>query len=94
MQIPLSFCGIHLQLRNLEELAIFASCGNRNKTNEPTKLTLQLFVCGIHETFESGIHLLFGTSSKVGLWNPGIYKQKIVRLSSAQFGLVRLSEGR
>ena len=30
LRIPLTFCGIHLQLRNPEELAIFACCGIRN----------------------------------------------------------------
>ena len=47
-RIPLTFCGIHLQLRNPEQLAIFACCGIRNKTNVPSKVTLQVYVCGIH----------------------------------------------
>ena len=56
----------------------------------PTNLTLQLFVRGIHGNFLSGIHLHFGTCLKVSFWYPGTYKHKIVRLSSAQFGLVML----
>ena len=39
-------CGFHLQLVN--QLATIACCGIRNKTNVPTKLTLQVYVCGIH----------------------------------------------
>ena len=35
-------------LRNPEQLAIFACCGIRKKTNVLTKLTLQVYVCGIH----------------------------------------------
>ena len=37
-----------IQSRNPEQLAIFACCGIRNKTNVPTKFTLQVYVCGIH----------------------------------------------
>ena len=43
---------------------------------EPTKL----FFCGVH--------LLFETFLTIFLWNPGSYRHQIVRLSSAQFGLV------
>ena len=39
---PLTFCGIHLQLRNPEQLAVFACCGIRNKTSMPTKFTLRV----------------------------------------------------
>ena len=76
---PLTFYGIHVQLRNPEQLAIFACCGIRNKTNEPTKFTLEVYVCGIHWNFVSGIHLHFGTYFK----KPGTYRHKIVLLSSA-----------
>ena len=48
LRIPLTFCRIHLHLRNPEQLAIFACFGIRNKTNLPTKFTLQVYVCGIH----------------------------------------------
>ena len=34
-------CGIRLRLRNREQLAMFARCGTHNKTNMPTKITLQ-----------------------------------------------------
>ena len=90
LRIPLIFCGIQLELRNPEHLAIFACCRVRGLKNVPTKFTLHVFVRGIHESFVSGIHLHFGTCSKVCLWNLGTYIQesKIVRISSAQFGLI------
>ena len=87
-RIPLTFCGIYFQLRNPEQLAIIACCGIRNKINVPTKLTLHVYVRGIQVNLVSGIHLHFGTCLNTSLWNPGIYSHKIVRLSSAQFGLV------
>ena len=90
LRIPLTFCGIHLQLRNPEQLAIFACCGIRSKTNIPKKFRLQVYVCGIHWNFVCGIHLHFGTYFKTCLWNPGIYRHKIVLLSSTPFGLVML----
>ena len=62
---------IYLQLRNSEQLAMFACCGIRGATNVPTKFTLQVFVCGIHGNFVSGIYLHFETCLKVCLWNPG-----------------------
>ena len=49
---------------------------------------LHSYVLGIHGSFVSGIHLHFGTCLKISFWNPGTYRHKIVRLSSAQFGLV------
>ena len=67
--IPITICGIHLQLRNPEQLAIFACCGIRNKKNVPTKFTLQVYVCGFHWNFVCGIHLYFGTYFKAYLWN-------------------------
>ena len=70
--IPLTFCGIHSQLRNLEPLAIFAYCGIQKRNADK-----------IYE-----IHLHFGTGLKICLWNPGTYRHKSVRLSSAQFSLV------
>ena len=36
----------------------------------------------------SGNHLHFGTCLKISFWNPGTNRHKIVRLSSAQIGLV------
>ena len=33
--IPLTFCGMRLQLRNPEQLAIFACCGISDTTNVP-----------------------------------------------------------
>ena len=81
-------CGTRLHMRNPELLTIFARCGIRNKTNEPTKFSLKVFVCGIHGNVASEIHLHFGKRSKTCLWIPGTYKHKIVRLSTAQFGLV------
>ena len=88
LHIPLSLCGIHLHLRNSDQLAIFACCEIRNQLNKPTKLTLQVYVHGIHVNLVSGIHLHFGTCFNIYLWNPGTYRHKIVRLSTAQFGLV------
>ena len=90
LRIPLTFCGIHQQLRNPEQLAMLACCGIRNKTNVPTKITLQVYVCGIHWNFVCGVHLQFGTYCKTCLWNPETYRHKIVLLSSAQFGLVKM----
>ena len=54
-------------MRNPDQLAIFACSGIRDTTNVPTKLTLQVFVRGIHGRFVSGIHLQFGTCLKVCL---------------------------
>ena len=65
LRIPLTFCGISLQLRNPERLATFACCRFRNKTNVPTKFTLQLFVRGIHKIFVSGTHLHIGACEHV-----------------------------
>ena len=90
MLISLTFCGIYQELRNLRQLAIFASCATRGTANVPTNFTLQVFVRGIDGSLVSGIHLLFGTSSKVCLCNPGTYRHEIVRLFSAQFGLVMI----
>ena len=89
---PLTFWGIHIQLRNPEQLAVFACCGIRNKINVATKFTLQVVLRGIHETFVSGIHLHFGTCLKICLWNPRTYRHKTVRLSSAQFGFLMTDE--
>ena len=85
LRIPRTFCGIHLQLRNREQLAILACCGIRDTTNVPTKFSLPSNVRG---NFVGGIHLHFGTCLKISFWNPGTYRHKIVRLSSAQFVLV------
>ena len=74
--ISLTFCGIRLQLRNLEQLAISACYGFRDTTNVPTNFTLKLFVRGIHGNF------------RTCFWNPRTYGHTIVRLSRAHFGLV------
>ena len=87
LRIPLTFCGIHLQLRN-PELAIMACYRIRDTMKEPTKFPLQVFVRGIHGCFLFGTHLNFGKCLKFCLWNPGTYRHKTVRLTSAQFGLV------
>ena len=102
MRNPLTICGIRLHLRIpltnfadstyiLRHPLTFAEsrttsciCLSRNTT----KFTLQIFVRGIHWNFVIGIHLHFGTYLKTCHWNPGTYRHKIVRLSSAQFGLV------
>ena len=86
LRIRLTFCGTHLQLRNPKQLAIFACCGICDTTNVPKKFALHSYVRGIHGSFV--IHLHFGTCLKISFWNPGTYRHKIVRLSSAQFGLV------
>ena len=81
LRIPLIFCGFFLQFaesRTTSYNCFF--CGIRNKTILPTRFTLKVYV--------RGIHLHFGTCLKIGLWNPRTYKHKIVRLYSAQFGLV------
>ena len=67
-RIPLTFCGTHLQLRNLEQLAIFACCGIRDITNVPTKFTLHSYK---REIFVGRIHLHFGTCLKISFWNSG-----------------------
>ena len=54
--IPLTLSGISLELRKPEQLALFACCGIRSKTNVPAKFTLQVLVRGIHGNFVSGIH--------------------------------------
>ena len=82
---PLTFCRIHLQLWNPKQLARFACCGIRNLTNVPKKIYVTLICTG---SFVSDIHLLFGTCLKISFWDPGTYRHKIVRLSSAQLGLV------
>ena len=51
VRIPLTFCGIYLQLRNPKQLAIFACCGIRDTTSVPTKFRLHSYVRGIHENF-------------------------------------------
>ena len=91
LRIPLTLCGFHLQLRNPDQQAIFACCRIRKKTNVPTKFLLQVYVCGIHWNFVCGIHLHFGTYFKTCLWNPGTYRHKIGILSSAEFGLVMIT---
>ena len=88
LRIPFTFCGIHLQLQNPEQPAIFACCRIRSKLNVPTKFTLQVFVRGIHVNLLSGILLHIGTCLITCLWSPATCRHKVVRLSSAQFGLV------
>ena len=74
-------CGFHLRFRESKQLAIFACCGSRDTTNVPTNFTLHSYVRGIHRSFVSGIHLLFGTCLKINFWNPGTYRHKVVRLT-------------
>ena len=70
---PLTFaestyiCGIRLQLRNPELLAKFSCCEIRDKTNVPTKFTLQVFVRGIHRNVVGGIHVYYGTCLQISL---------------------------
>ena len=90
LRIPLTFCGILILLRNPKQLVIFACCGMRDTTNVPTKFTLLSYVRGFHRSFVSRIHLHFGTCLNTSFWNPGTYRHKIVRLSSAQLGLVMM----
>ena len=45
-------CEIRLRFQNPEQLAIFAHCGFRDKTNVPTRFTLQVIVREIHGSFE------------------------------------------
>ena len=59
LRIRLAFCGIHLQLRSPEQLALFACCGIRNTTFVPTKFTLQVFVRWVHGSFVKRIRLHF-----------------------------------
>ena len=42
LRTPLTFCGIQLQLRNPEQLGVFACCGIHSKTSMPTKFTLRV----------------------------------------------------
>ena len=88
LRIPLTICGIHLQLRNPDKLAIFACCGIRKKNK------------GADKTYATGIcmrnplkfclwnPLTFWNIFKTCLWNPETYRHKIVLPSNAQFGLV------
>ena len=64
---------------------MFASCIIRDATRVPTKLTLQVFVCGIHKYFVGGIHLQFGTSRKPAIWFPVTYRQE----SEGQFHVLK-----
>ena len=75
---PLTVCGIRLYLR-----FPFIFCGIHFLLE-----TILFYVRGIHGSFLSGVHLHFGTCFKISFWNPGTYRHKTVRLSSAQFGLV------
>ena len=97
----LTICGICLNIADSahslriplivkpEQLPIFSRCRLRNKINVPTKFLLQLYVRGIYWNFASRIHLNFEKIwLETCLWNTGTYKHKIVRLSSAQFGLL------
>ena len=78
-------CGFHLHFAESTY-----SCGIRNP--QQNKCADKIYFTGICmrnplKCF-CGIHLRFGTYFKTCLWNPGIYRHKIVLLSSAQFGLV------
>ena len=90
LRIALTSCGIHLQLWNPKQLAIFACCGICDTKNVPTLFTLLSYVRGIHGSVVSGIHLHFGTCLKIKFWDPGTYRHKIVGLSYAQSGLVMI----
>ena len=48
LRIPLTFWGIHLQLRNAEQLAILACYANHEATNVSRNFTFQLFVSGFY----------------------------------------------
>ena len=65
-------CHIRLHLPNREHLAIFALCGVSDKTNAPTKLTLQIFERGIclhlRHTFASASAYICGI--RLHLRNP------------------------
>ena len=97
-------CGFHLHfvdstyisqnpLRVSESRKTSYFCLLRNP--QQNKCAHQIHVTGIftriRSNFVSGIHLHFGTILKTCLWNPGTYRHKTVRLSSAQFDLVMLS---
>ena len=75
---PLLFVDSAYILRNPKQLAIFACCGIHDTTNVSIKFTLHSYVRGIHRSFVKGIHLYFGTCLKIGFWNPGTYRHKIV----------------
>ena len=78
---PTYICGIRLHFRNPEQLPIIDPFRIRNKSNVLTKLTLQISVRGNYGNFVNGILIDFGTNLNNYLWNPGTYRQKIVRLS-------------
>ena len=61
---------------------MFARCRTRSKTNVLTNFTLQVFVRRTQGNFVKG------TWFKICLQNPVTYRHRIVRLSSAIFGLV------
>ena len=75
-------------MRNSEQLPKITRCWIRNKTNIPIKLTLHIIERGTHRSFVHGLHLHFGTYLMTCLLNPGAYRQKNLRLSSAPLGLV------
>ena len=105
-QTPQIVSGIRINLQNPLKIAESGTLSNitcwgiSNKTNMPTKFTLQVFVRRILGNFLGGIHSQFGTSldfrsTKCCRWNPitfwnhsGIKEHKNVRLSRAQFGFV------
>ena len=72
-------------MRNSEQLPKFVRCWIRNKTNIPINLALHIIVRGTHQFF---VHLQFGTYLMTCLLNPGAYRHKKLRLSSAPLGLV------
>ena len=88
LRISHTFCGIHLQLWNAEQLAILACYAYHEATNVSRKFTFQLFVSGFHGNFVSLVHLHLRTRLKIRFWNPGTYKYKIVHLTNAHFRLV------
>ena len=78
---PLTVCGIQ---NNKPYWLVAESVPQqiRDTTN-----TLHSFVRRIHGSFVSGIHLHFGMCLMISFSNPGTYRNKILRLSSAQFSL-------
>ena len=69
LQILPTFRGIHLQLWNPKQLAIFACCGIRDRTNVQTKFKLHSYVRRIRGSIVSGTHLHFGLCFKISIRN-------------------------
>ena len=84
LRTPLTFCGIHLVAEPKKSSYNHLLQNPRHNKCAKKIYVTGFFFRGIKKKFVSGVHLHFGTSLKVYLWNPGTYRHKFVRLSTAQ----------